>query len=77
MYHVSSMLVVMASFRKNLSKKLRTLRGTLTQREFAEKLGTTQATVNRIEQEEQNVTIDTLELFCKRLRCTPNDLLTD
>lgn len=49
----------------------------MTQRDFAEKMGTTQATINRIEQGEQNVTLDTLYLFCKKLRCKPNDLLID
>ncbi|MCI5049513.1 MAG: helix-turn-helix domain-containing protein [Rickettsiales bacterium] len=65
----------MQHFKDTLAAKLRELRGDMTQREFAEKLGTTQATVNRIEQGEQNVTIDTLYQFCRRLRCTPNDLL--
>jgi transcriptional regulator with XRE-family HTH domain len=40
----------MASYRKILAKKFRVLRGKQTQREFARKLGTTQATINRIEQ---------------------------
>jgi len=34
-----------------------------------------QASVNRIEQGLQNITIDTLEKLCTRLKCSANDLL--
>lgn len=67
----------MQPYRDTLAKKMRAFRGDMTQRDFAEKMGTTQATINRIEQGEQNVTLDTLYLFCKKLRCKPNDLLID
>lgn len=43
--------------------------------EFARKLGIDQASVNRIELGEQNITIDTLQLICTRLKCTAGELL--
>ena len=65
----------MTSLRKNLAKNIRARRGNATQLAFARKLGIDQASVNRIELEEQNVTIDTLQHLCDRLKCTAEDLL--
>lgn len=65
----------MANFRKNLAKNLRALRGAATQTAFARKLGIDQASVNRIELGEQNVTVDTLQRICDRLKCAASDLL--
>jgi len=42
---------------------------------FARKIGVDQASVNRIELGEQNVTIDTLQQICDRLKCSASDLL--
>ena len=42
--------------------------------EFARKLGITKSTLHRIEMNEQNVGLDTLELICKRLKCGIPDL---
>jgi len=67
----------MSSLRKALGIKLRARRGELTQKEFARKLGIDQASVNRIELGEQNVTIDTLQLICDRLKCDAGELLDD
>jgi DNA-binding Xre family transcriptional regulator len=77
-------------FHKNLAKNLKRMRGELSQPVFAKKIGITHATVNRIEQQKQNVTISTLarishaprercglEKICKALKCSPNDLLSD
>ncbi len=54
---------------------MRARRGALTQKAFARKVGVDQASVNRIELGEQNVTIDTLQTICDRLKCTAGDLL--
>lgn len=63
------------TLRKNLARNLRACRGELTQKEFARKLGIDQASVNRIELGEQNITIDTLQIICTRLKCAAGDLL--
>lgn len=65
------------NFRKNLALNIRARRGKLTQKQFARKLGIDQASVNRIELGEQNVTIDTLQLICNRLKCDAGELLDD
>ncbi|PQA87195.1 helix-turn-helix domain-containing protein [Hyphococcus luteus] len=65
----------MAGFRENLAENIRKRRGNLTQEAFAKRIGIDQSSVNRIEQGEQNVTIDTLELLCKRLKCKAGELL--
>lgn len=44
-------------------------RGELSQRDFAKKIGLAQSTVMRIENEDQNVTLDTLEKLCARFKC--------
>lgn len=62
-------------FRKTLADNIRTLRGEMTQTAFARKVDVDQATINRIEQGLQNVTIDTLERLCKKLKCSAGDLL--
>ncbi|MDX1490126.1 MAG: helix-turn-helix transcriptional regulator [Pseudohongiellaceae bacterium] len=48
-----------------LAKFIREKRGTATQREFARKIGVAQSTIMRIENLDQNVTIDTLERLCR------------
>jgi DNA-binding Xre family transcriptional regulator len=62
-------------FHKNLAKNLRKLRGDETQQAFAKRFGISHATINRIEQQKQNVTLAMLERFCRVLRCDPTDLL--
>lgn len=53
----------------NLARRIRELRGDLTQREFADKLKIDHATVNRIEQEKENITLRTLQKICDGLKC--------
>lgn len=60
-----------------LANKLRSLRGESSQTSFAKKLGITQASLNRIENCGQNVTLKTLELFMKRLKCDIADLFKE
>lgn len=59
----------MADLAKTLAKRLRDLRGDQTQREFAQRLGIDQATLNRVEQGQENVTLATLQKICNRLKC--------
>jgi transcriptional regulator with XRE-family HTH domain len=59
----------MEKLQKRLSKKLKTLQGEMTQREFAKKLGITAASLNRLEQGTQNITLATLQTICDRLKC--------
>ncbi len=65
----------MGELARKLAKNIRKRRGNLSQMAFAKKLGVSDATVNRIENQAQNVTIDTLELLAKRLRIPVRDLL--
>ena len=44
------------------------------QRDFAARLGITKSTLHRIEMNEQNVGLDTLELICKKLKCDISEL---
>ena len=66
---------VPGKFHKNLAKNIRRLRGDATQQEFAKRFGISHATINRIEQLKQNVTILLLEKLCKTLKCRSSDLL--
>ena len=65
------------NYRAMLARNLRHLRGGQNQDSFARKLSISQSTLARIECEQQNITIDMLELMCKRLKCSPNDLFKD
>jgi len=65
------------NYRAMLARNLRHLRGDQNQESFARKLSISQSTLARIESEQQNITIDMLELMCKRLKCSPNDLFID
>lgn len=59
----------------SLAKNLKRLRGAKSQTEFAQALGISQASLNRLEQGTQNVTLTTIEKLCSRLRCKAGDLL--
>ncbi|MFC2950815.1 helix-turn-helix domain-containing protein [Marinicaulis aureus] len=67
----------MANLRENLARNLRARRGKKTQAAFGQRVGVHQSTIYRIEQGTQNVTIDTLQTLCNRLRCPASDLLDD
>lgn len=64
----------MRHLRKRLAVFLREKRGEMTLREFSKKYGLSKDTANRIENCDQNVTIDTLEHFCKVFKCDIGDL---
>ncbi len=57
-----------------LAKRLRDLRGENSQLQFSKRLGVSHTTLNRIERSDQNVTLDTLQLLCERLKCDIGDL---
>jgi putative transcriptional regulator len=65
------------TYRAKLANELRARRGDLGQTAFAKKIGISQSTLNRIENEDQNVTIDMLEIICKRMKCKLSDLIAD
>lgn len=65
----------MGLYRKHLATELKRRRGNLSMRDFAVKTGLSKTSLQRIENEEQNVTIDTLELLCKKFKCEVGDLL--
>ena len=72
---VNAILHFVNEFRKTLADNIRAARGEMTQTAFARKVGVNQASINRIEQGLQNVTIDTLERLCRKLKCSAGDLL--
>lgn len=59
----------MDNLAKGLAKRLKELRGDQTQRGFAKKLGIDVATLNRIEQKRENITLKTVQKICKNLKC--------
>ena len=60
--------------RRRLARGLARIRGSQSQNEFSRKAGVSGPTINRIENEVQNVSLDTLEKLCARLRCDIGDL---
>jgi len=64
----------MVHLRTRLAAFIRNARGDVPQRVFARKLGVAQSTIMRIENEDQNVTIDTLEQLCKAFHVDIGDL---
>jgi len=59
---------------KQLGQWLRKQRGDLTFMQFARKTGLSDSTLHRLELGEQNVTLDTLEQICDRLKCSIADI---
>jgi len=57
-----------------LAKRLRELRGEISQRKFSEKLGISKSTLNRLEMGDQNVSLKTLKVLCAKLKCDIGDL---
>jgi transcriptional regulator with XRE-family HTH domain len=60
--------------RKQLANELKRRRGEMSQLQFARLLGVDGSSLNRIENQIQNVSIDTLEKFCRNLNCEVSDL---
>jgi transcriptional regulator with XRE-family HTH domain len=64
----------MVHLRKRLAAFIRQKRAGVPQRVFARKTGVAQSTIMRIENEDQNVTLDTLEQLCKAFNVDVGDL---
>lgn len=64
----------MVHLRARLAAFIRNARGDLPQRAFARKMGVAQSTIMRIENEDQNVTLKTLEQLCKAFNVDVVDL---
>jgi len=55
---------------KQLAAFLRQKRGGLTFKQFSRKTGISDSTLHRLELGEQNITLNTLEQICDRLKCS-------
>ena len=49
-------------------------RGDLTYQQFSRKVGLSDSTLHRLELGQQNVTLNTLEQICDRLKCSISDI---
>jgi DNA-binding Xre family transcriptional regulator len=59
---------------KQLAEFLKAKRGDLTYEQFSRKVGISLATIHRLEQGTQNVTLKTLEHLTTRLKCKISDI---
>ncbi len=59
---------------RRLAKGLAQMRGNISQNKFARQIGISNASLNRIENQQQNVSLETLETLCMRLKCDITDL---
>jgi len=66
-----------ASMQKQLGQFLRKRRGEMTLPAYARKLGISSSSLHRMEMGEQNVTLKTLELLLKRLKCSAADVFNN
>lgn len=64
----------MRKFREYLAKNLKKIKGSETQAAFARRIGIGQASLNRILNREQGISLDMLELICLRLKVDIRDL---
>lgn len=64
----------MVQLRQRLALFIRSKRGSTPQRDFARKIGVAQSTIMRIENLDQNVTLDTLEHLCRTFHADIGDL---
>ncbi len=62
---------------KQLGAFLRKKRGDLTYQQFSRKTGLSDSTLHRMELGEQNVTLNTLEQLCDRLKCSISEMFGD
>ena len=64
----------MEKLEDRLARRLRTVRGEASLRQFAQKMGISTSTLNRLEMSQQNVTLEILGILCKKLNCDIGDL---
>ena len=62
------------SLRHQFGKFLRERRGDMTLRDFARKAGLSSSTLQRLEQAEQNLTLDTLERVLDKLKVSISEV---
>lgn len=78
MFHMGNILShtiqAMGQLRQRLAQEIRRRRGEATYRAFARRLGIGLSTLHRIENGEENVSLDLLHQLCQRLRCDVSDL---
>jgi DNA-binding Xre family transcriptional regulator len=65
------------SMQKQLGRFLHKRRGPMSLPAFARKLGISSSSLHRMEMGEQNVTLKTLELLLKRLKCGISEVFDD
>lgn len=63
--------------RQQLAEYLRKERGDETYAEFERRTGISASSLQRLEMEEQNITIDTLEQLVARLKCRMRDIFRE
>jgi transcriptional regulator with XRE-family HTH domain len=63
--------------RKRLAKRLTKIKGRTSQAEFSKRVGIGQASLNRLLQGRQNISIDLLEKICRSLEIDVSTLLKD
>ncbi|ETW92999.1 MAG: hypothetical protein ETSY1_41155 [Candidatus Entotheonella factor] len=64
----------MKTLEERLAARLKELRGEESQRSYAKKLGISHVALNQMEQGQENVTLRTLGILCRALRCDIADL---
>ncbi len=64
----------MDSLAKRLARKLLELRGDTSQNQFAKQLGISNASLNRLELGNQNISLKTIQKICTRMKCDVADL---
>lgn len=64
----------MEKLENRLARKLRSMRGEASLRDYAREMGISRSTLHRLELGEQNVTLEILGLLCKKLKCDIGDL---
>ncbi len=62
---------------KTLQRKVREMKGELTYRAYAKKLGLTLSTLNRLLNSPHNATLSTVDRISRALHVTPSQLLDD
>lgn len=66
-----------STLRSQLAGYLRHQRGDLTIRDFARKVGVSSSSLQRLEQGEQNLTLDSLETLIKKLKVRLRDVFPE
>ncbi len=60
-----------------LGKNLKGRRGDMSLRDFARRIGISKSELHRMELGEQNVSLSTIELICRKLKCDITELFSN